>query len=66
MGNLLRDFGRGGKRESGSELFTQLLRDIGHLVERTGLLGENPFADLLGAKRGLTELFDEIGDFLLG
>ena len=60
-GDLFGDFGRDTEDEALDKLITQLLGQVGHLVERGGLLGENPFAELLGAKRGLTELGDHIG-----
>lgn len=46
------------------ELFAQLFGDIGHLLKRRDVLGEDPFADLLCSKRGLAEFLDELGDFV--
>ena len=66
MGDLLDELDGRGEGEALGELLAELLRQVSHLVERGGVLLEEPLLELLRAERGLSEFGDEADDVVMG
>ena len=65
FGDLLGEFSWRVKSKSIFELFAESLGKVGHVVKRTNVLLENPFDELFGAERGLTEFGHELANIVL-